>query len=583
MQHHMLVRRATRLPLTHFIILLLAFTLARAAQAVPSFEVQLLGDGVPVDTNAAGLVVGQDTYVPGRPWVFDGLSRTLLPLPGSATSATVTRIGETGTVTGQIGNQAAVWWRSGGGYALELLPFPPGATVGKALDVNRGDTVLITFGTPSRLVTGLEVWTYKPWLYTRAGGLVDLSARYPTVTTFADPVDLTDSGRVLLLSGQILESDGTVTPTPAFPPRPPGGPSWIAMRAARINEAGSFVGVAILSTSQNYAQVVRYAQATGWSVLGGLSLNVGALGLDSLGNSLLMANFVCASNFGVAYNSVADAHTYCLDDLVLGGGWSFLSFSARGTLSDKSPNPLDPLDPNPFGAIAGLGYNSAAGAYKLAWLRPAGPLPKPAAVSLSAIPHPGTATQPYDAITLKWSTGDYLTKAYVIERRNPGTSAFVEIARVSASLAQYDDTAITPLATYSYRVAASGLAGQSPWSNEVTAQAPAAMDRTAPEVTITSPAEGATVSGTVTVSATFTDNIGLVFAQLAYSPTLGSGVLCQSTPTTAQPTLKLSCKWDTRKVANRAPTATVTAYGYDALGNWVSKAVNVKVTYGRIR
>ncbi|GEM_PF-2698895 len=549
-----------------------------AALGAPAFSVQDIGVGVPIDVNSSGQILGLDTYSAAQPWVLDGTTKSFLPLPAGVTAATATRIGENGAVVGQVSNQAAIWWPAGAGSrTLELLAFPTGATVGKAVAVNKLDQVLVSFGTPSRLVTGLVVWSYKPYLYTRGGGLVDLSTLYTSITSFADPMDLTDSGRVLLQSGQILEPDGTVTATPAFPEPPPGGYHWVFLRAMRLNEAGSFIGVATLSSSMGYAQVVRYTPGAGWKVLGGLSANVMALGIDRAGDSLLLANYVCPINYGLAYNAI-NVGTYCLDDLILGGGWSFTSFSSRGALSAMSPNPNGVPNPNPVGMMAALGYRTAAGTYRLARLMPAGDLPKPPAVTLAATPHPGTWVQPYDAITLTWTSGGYLAKAYAIERKDAG-GTFSEIARIAATVTQYDDQNITSLATYTYRVATIGLAGAGAYSNEATAKAPAPMDRTAPLVTINAPTEGATVTGTVSISATFTDNVGIVYADFRFSPNMGNEVICSNSALNPAPTLTLSCRWDTRKVAYQSPTATVTAYGYDGIGNWVQKSVNVNVTY----
>jgi len=126
-----------------------------------------------------------------------------------------------------------------------------------------------------------------------------------------------------------------------------------------------------------------------------------------------------------------------------------------------------------------------------------------------------------------------------------------------------------------------GLGGTGPYSNVATAIAPPPMDRTAPTVTITTPTEGATVSGSVKVSATFADNVGVSYATLSFSPTMGSGVICTRAPATPATTLTVSCTWDTRSVAYRSPTATVTAYAQDAIGNYVQQSVNVNVTYRR--
>jgi hypothetical protein len=252
---------------------------------------------------------------------------------------------------------------------------------------------------------------------------------------------------------------------------------------------------------------------------------------------------------------------------VLGGGWSFTSFSARGALaSSGTPG-------SGAGALVALGYNTGAGTWRLARLVPAASLPPPPAVSLAAASHPGTWQQPYDSIHLTWTSGGNLAKGYVIERKSPGSTSFVEVARLGASYAQYDDMAIMPLAAYSYRMAVIGLSGMGPYSNVASATAPPPMDRTAPTVTI----------GTVTVSATFADNVGVSYASFSYAPTLSSGVICTRAPTAPAPTLTVSCSWDTRNVANRSPAATVTAYAQDAIGNWVQQSVNVNVTYRKRR
>lgn len=549
----------------------IALCTALSAHSAPSFTAVDIGDGVPLDVNTAGVVLGLDSYPGNQHWVLLGSAKVYLPLPPGAGATSAIRIGESGVVVGQVGNQAAVWWpQAGGGFAVELLPFPPGATVGKAVDVNASETVLVSYGTPITLPTGLTVWSYKPWLYRRGAGLTDPA---PAQAPQYEAVDFTDDGRILLQSGAVLEPDGTQTPAPAFPPRPPGGPGWVSFRAARINEQGAFIGVATLSSS-NSARVVRYMPGTGWQTLGGQSLNVSAIGIDAADNALMMVNFACASSFGLAYNTPADG-TYCLDDLILGGGWSFTSLSSRGALASNGPVGSG------TGAMVALGYNLGTGTYRLARLVSGGTVPPPPAVSLSATSHPASWQQPYDSITLRWSSAGTLAKSYLIERKDPGSSSFVELTRLGSSYAQYDDTALTPLASYTYRIAAVGLGGVGPYSNEATAQAPAPMDRTPPTANITSPTEGATVSGSVTVSATFADNVGVTYADLRFSPTLGSGVICTRSPASPAPTLTVSCTWNTRDVANRSPTATVTAYAQDAIGNYVQQSVNVKVSYRR--
>ena len=69
---------------------------------------------------------------------------------------------------------------------------------------------------------------------------------------------------------------------------------------------------------------------------------------------------------------------------------------------------------------------------------------------------------------------------------------------------------LAALTTYSYTVAAYDTNGNtSAQSGSVNATTQKTIDTTPPTVSITSPANGATVSGTVTVSATASDNVGV--------------------------------------------------------------------------
>ena len=223
--------------------LLAAAVMANSVWAVPAFKVEDIGFGVPDDVNASGTIVGQDGFAPAQPWVLQGNGKFYLPMPAGVTQAITRRINDQGVVAGEAAGRAVVWWPEAGGYVLEELPMPQGATVGRAVNVNASGVVLVTYGTPGRLVTGYEYMSWKPYLYTRQGGLVDLSLRY-ALPAYPDPVDLTDGGRILLKSGEILEPNGSVTPTPAFPERTEGSYSWLWFAATRMNESGAFIGVA---------------------------------------------------------------------------------------------------------------------------------------------------------------------------------------------------------------------------------------------------------------------------------------------------------------------------------------------------
>jgi hypothetical protein len=96
---------------------------------------------------------------------------------------------------------------------------------------------------------------------------------------------------------------------------------------------------------------------------------------------------------------------------------------------------------------------------------------------------------------------------------------------------------------------------------------PPPPDPTAPTVAINSPAAGATVSGTVTVSATASDNVGVVGVQfLLDSAVLGAEV---TTP-------PYSTSWNTAGTANGSHA--LRAVARDASGNQTSAVINVTVS-----
>lgn len=91
-------------------------------------------------------------------------------------------------------------------------------------------------------------------------------------------------------------------------------------------------------------------------------------------------------------------------------------------------------------------------------------------------------------------------------------------------------------------------------------------DTTAPTASITSPTSGSTVSGTVTVNASATDNVGVTKLEIYIDGTLRNSTTTAST---------LSYSWNTTTFANSSHT--IVAKGYDAAGN-IGSSSNVTVT-----
>ena len=98
------------------------------------------------------------------------------------------------------------------------------------------------------------------------------------------------------------------------------------------------------------------------------------------------------------------------------------------------------------------------------------------------------------------------------------------------------------------------------------------LDTTPPVVTISSPLNGATVSGTVTVSAQATDNVAVEYLEISYwNQYLGQQVILGSVSNAGT----LSVNWNT---SGLTPAAyALRAYAYDTLGNWTQTEITVNV------
>jgi len=98
---------------------------------------------------------------------------------------------------------------------------------------------------------------------------------------------------------------------------------------------------------------------------------------------------------------------------------------------------------------------------------------------------------------------------------------------------------------------------------------PPPPDQTAPVVSLTSPASGASVSGSVTITAEASDDVGVARVRFFVD-----GVQLGTDDTTAP----YAIAWDTTTAANGSHT--VAATGYDAAGNSASSSVTVNVSNG---
>src|SRR5205823_1419828 len=117
---------------------------------------------------------------------------------------------------------------------------------------------------------------------------------------------------------------------------------------------------------------------------------------------------------------------------------------------------------------------------------------------------------------------------------------------------------------YHYRVKSRDATGNLATSGDFTFTT---LDGTAPSVSITAPSAGASVSGTISVTATAGDNVGVVGVQFKVDgANLGAEDL----------TAPYSAAWDTTTAVNGGHT--LTAVARDAVGNvTTSSAVTITV------
>ena len=176
---------------------------------------------------------------------------------------------------------------------------------------------------------------------------------------------------------------------------------------------------------------------------------------------------------------------------------------------------------------------------------------------------PVTSTQ----INLAWSasTDNLGVTGYQVERC-PGASCtnFNLLATVTGT--SRNDTSLTPSTVYRYRVRATDAAGNLSGYSGI-ASATTLADTQPPSASMTAPAQGSTVSSTVTVSAMATDDVGVTSVEfLLDGVSIGSDT-----------TAPYAVQWDTTTTSNGPHV--LSARARDAAGNFgvTSGVVNVTV------
>ncbi|TMQ18330.1 MAG: hypothetical protein E6K82_20305, partial [Candidatus Rokuibacteriota bacterium] len=149
------------------------------------------------------------------------------------------------------------------------------------------------------------------------------------------------------------------------------------------------------------------------------------------------------------------------------------------------------------------------------------------------------------------------------------TTAYGSLSSMQSSLVMSHPVTLNGLAAarvYHFRARSRDISGNLGVSADATFTTPAGPDVTAPTVSITAPAAGATVSGRATVTASATDDVGVVGVQFQLDGApLGAEVIAAPWTVT----------WDTTTASLGPHTLTATAR--DAAGN-VGTAAGVTVT-----
>ena len=546
-----MLRKSIFLIFTVLAILLMALGVAspvKGAEDLPNYQLQYLGPGSPVAINNNGVVVG--TNINGSNYTplvsVNGSTWTSLPIPSGATSVFPTDVNDSGVIVGVSYTNwvpsAVRWTPTGGGYAVEVLPRLAGDTSSYATNINNLGQIVGARSSLGYVPTG------QGWLYSDTLGLVALSTQYGLWTV---PTGINDAGLIISGVERLDLTTGIIDDIGA------GQSNYNPVTSIAINNNGMIVGSASLrSSSLNIISVFRYEGAAGWTFIAGSSKyttassinNLGDIGYGEQGSGLYLD--------GLGTYALSSL----LDPAVTSAGWAIIGSAPK--INDQR-------------VVAATARNSITGETGGVLLTPTGTLQPPTApVNLLGVAHTATRMEPYNSVNLTWENTSVLTRSYELERRQVGETAWTLLALTPPGTAtNHTDTTVGVGITYEYRVRAVGLGGSSSSSNVVTVTSPTTpLDTTPPTVTISTPLNGATVSGTVTISAQATDNVAVEYLEISYwNQFLGQQVVIGSVSNAGA----LSVNWNT---SGLTPAAyAVRAYAYDTLGNWTQTDITVNV------
>ncbi len=168
-----------------------------------------------------------------------------------------------------------------------------------------------------------------------------------------------------------------------------------------------------------------------------------------------------------------------------------------------------------------------------------------------------------------WDPDGDVATSIKIKEPVPGNTNGAETVIATATASPFDYTFTPPGGTHAYYVYVTLNNGDRVWSAPIWINQAAAADTTPPATSITAPANGATVSGTTTVTASASDNVGVTKVEFYLDNVL------QSTSLAAP----YSWSWNTTTAANGSHSLASKAY--DAAGN-VGTSSTVSVTVSNV-
>ncbi|MGH2792816.1 MAG: Ig-like domain-containing protein [Actinomycetota bacterium] len=478
--------------------------------------------------NASGSVVGASMGPAGtRAFTHqNGVGMKQLAAPAGRPITVARAINAVGTVVGaaqmnvsDVGH--AVRWTNGVPTDLGTL----GGSHSEGLAINDAGTAVGWSSTSGGSIHG---YTATP-----QGGLVDITPA--SDTAYARGINTTGQVGGWRNYRAFRWSAGTLTDL--------GVPAGYAYSFGyAINDSGQVAGHVTTATG-SAERLFRYSDGAGLVVLGGVGKRNSAFGINSRGDVVGEGR---TPDTPVGYRALLYTDAGGLVDLNTlidpASGWVLLSANAI----------------NNAGQIAGRAFNNSTGRTTAVRLNPIGTLPIPEApTSLTA------AAFSSSGIQLTWKDNSTFESGFRVERAI-GSGPFTPIDTTAQNATSYLEADLAAGTTYRYRVAAFNTAGQSGYSNIASATTwGSTADTTPPSVQFVTPAAGATVTGSVTVKITASDNVGIATVKFS----VDGVVKCQ---TTSSP---LTCAWNTRKLS--AGPHTLTATAIDTSGNSATQVITV--------